>query len=92
MASEAPEAPTPAAPLRALVVDDDKNIRATLAVCLEGIGCAVRTDASAATALSALAEAPSSSPSSTSGSTPRAASTCCRACSPSARASRWWWW
>jgi NtrC-family two-component system response regulator AlgB len=27
--------------LRVLVVDDDRNIRTTLAVCLEGAGCAV---------------------------------------------------
>jgi NtrC-family two-component system response regulator AlgB len=41
-------------PLRVLIVDDEKNIRATLAVCLEGIGCEVAEAASGATALAAL--------------------------------------
>ncbi len=32
---------TPAKGLRVLVIDDEKNIRATLALCLEQIGCEV---------------------------------------------------
>ena len=40
--------------LRVLVVDDEKNIRTTLALALEGMGCAVGL---AATAESALAQA-----------------------------------
>lgn len=43
---------TPA--LRVLVIDDEKNIRATLALCLEGMGCAVTGVASADAALDAL--------------------------------------
>ena len=35
------------AALRALVVDDEKNIRTTLAVCLEGLGCQVAVAATA---------------------------------------------
>jgi NtrC-family two-component system response regulator AlgB len=42
--------------LRALVVDDDKNIRVTLGACLEAAGCEVRQAASAEAALAALAE------------------------------------
>jgi NtrC-family two-component system response regulator AlgB len=48
-----------AAPLRALVVDDEKNIRATLAVCLEGLGCAVQQASTADAALEALHHSPS---------------------------------
>jgi NtrC-family two-component system response regulator AlgB len=44
--------------LRVLVVDDDRNIRATLAVCLEGIGCRVTQAASADAALDAVRERP----------------------------------
>jgi NtrC-family two-component system response regulator AlgB len=44
--------------LRVLVIDDDKNIRVTLGVCLEGMGCEVRTLGSAEAALAALAAAP----------------------------------
>jgi len=44
--------------LRVLVIDDDKNIRVTLGVCLEGMGCEVHTLASAEAALAALATAP----------------------------------
>lgn len=40
---------------RVLVIDDEKNIRATLTVCLEGIGCQVTPAASAEAALGALA-------------------------------------
>jgi NtrC-family two-component system response regulator AlgB len=39
---------------RVLVVDDEKNIRATLEVCLEGMGCAVKTAATADAALAAV--------------------------------------
>jgi NtrC-family two-component system response regulator AlgB len=42
--------------LRALVIDDDKNIRVTLGACLENMGCEVRHAASAEAALAALAE------------------------------------
>jgi NtrC-family two-component system response regulator AlgB len=38
---------------RVLVADDEKNIRATLALCLEGMGCEVTGVASAAAALDA---------------------------------------
>ena len=41
-------------PLRVLVVDDEKNIRTTLALCLEGLGCRVAQAASSAAALEAL--------------------------------------
>jgi NtrC-family two-component system response regulator AlgB len=40
--------------LRALLVDDDRNIRATLQVCLEGIGCQVTAVGSADAALAAV--------------------------------------
>jgi len=40
--------------LRVLVVDDEKNIRATLAVCLEGLGCRVAQAANGAAALDAV--------------------------------------
>ncbi len=43
----------PANPLRVLVVDDEKNIRSTLTVCLEGMGCEVAEAASGAAALAA---------------------------------------
>lgn len=45
----------PAKGLRVLVIDDEKNIRATLALCLEQIGCEVTAVASAEAALDALA-------------------------------------
>jgi NtrC-family two-component system response regulator AlgB len=41
-----------------LVVDDERNIRATLAVCLEGLGCRVAQAATGAAALEALRLAP----------------------------------
>jgi len=41
-------------PLRVLVVDDEKNIRATLAACLEGMGCRVAAVATASEALVTL--------------------------------------
>jgi NtrC-family two-component system response regulator AlgB len=40
-------------PLRVLIVDDEKNIRSTLAVCLEGMGCEVAEAASSTAALAA---------------------------------------
>ena len=43
--------------LQVLVVDDEKNIRATLAVCLEGIGCSVTAVGSAAAARDAAERA-----------------------------------
>jgi NtrC-family two-component system response regulator AlgB len=46
---------TPARGLRALVIDDEKNIRATLTLCLEQFGCEVTAAASAESALDALA-------------------------------------
>jgi len=50
------EAPLPA--LRVLVVDDEKNIRVTLAVCLEAMGCTVAQAATSGAALDALAAHP----------------------------------
>jgi two-component system, NtrC family, response regulator AlgB len=44
--------------LRALVVDDEKNIRTTLTVCLEGLGCQVAQASTGAAALEALRLAP----------------------------------
>ena len=44
--------------LRVLVVDDEKNIRATLALCLEQAGCAVTALSSAEGALAALTRQP----------------------------------
>jgi NtrC-family two-component system response regulator AlgB len=44
--------------LRVLVVDDEKNIRATLSLCLEQTGCTVTAVSSAANALDALAREP----------------------------------
>jgi NtrC-family two-component system response regulator AlgB len=43
---------------RVLVVDDEKNIRATLALCLEEAGCQVESVATGAAALTALERAP----------------------------------
>ncbi|WP_309892243.1 sigma-54 dependent transcriptional regulator [Archangium sp.] len=45
-------------PMRVLVVDDERNIRTTLRMCLEGLGCEVREAATAEAALAALAQAP----------------------------------
>lgn len=39
--------------LRALVVDDERNIRTTLSICLEGLGCTVRAADGSAAALAA---------------------------------------
>jgi len=44
----------PRAPMRVLVVDDERNIRKTLAVCLQGLGCAVTEAGTAEAALEAL--------------------------------------
>src|SRR5689334_22589622 len=44
--------------LRALVVDDEKNIRKTLEVYLEGMGCIVATAAGADTAMAAVEREP----------------------------------
>jgi two-component system, NtrC family, response regulator AlgB len=50
---------TPAQPtLRVLVVDDEPNIRDTLALCLEGSGCRVEKAATGAAALEALRLSP----------------------------------
>jgi two-component system, NtrC family, response regulator AlgB len=49
-----PKADARHAGLRALVIDDDKNIRTTLQVCLEGIGCKVMAVGSADAALAAV--------------------------------------
>lgn len=45
-------------PLRVLVIDDEKNIRATLTMCLESMGCEVVAVASSAAALAALTRQP----------------------------------
>jgi two-component system, NtrC family, response regulator AlgB len=42
------------ATLRALVIDDEKNIRTTLALCLEGLGCKVEQAANSNAAVEAL--------------------------------------
>jgi len=47
---------TSEAKLRVLVIDDEKNIRTTLAFCLEQIGCQVTTVASSDSALEALSQ------------------------------------
>jgi NtrC-family two-component system response regulator AlgB len=45
-------------PLHVLVIDDERNIRQTLAICLEGFGCQVEQAATGAAALDALRRAP----------------------------------
>jgi len=57
MQAESPEQALES-PLRVLVIDDDKNIRVTLGVCLEGMGCETREAPNADAALAALAERP----------------------------------
>jgi NtrC-family two-component system response regulator AlgB len=49
-----PPANDPARALRVLVIDDEKNIRATLTLCLEGLGCQVKAAADAEGALRLL--------------------------------------
>ncbi len=44
--------------MRVLVVDDERNIRTTLRMCLEGLGCEVREAATPEAALAALAQGP----------------------------------
>ncbi|MFZ2088185.1 MAG: sigma-54 dependent transcriptional regulator [Desulfobaccales bacterium] len=56
-AAPSPKSPN-AAPLRVLVVDDEKNIRITLTAYLEGMGCRVMAVATAGSALSALESQP----------------------------------
>lgn len=47
-----------ASPLRVLVIDDEKNIRTTLALCLEGLGCRVAQASDGAGAIEALRHEP----------------------------------
>jgi NtrC-family two-component system response regulator AlgB len=47
---------SPRANLRVLVIDDEKNIRATLSMCLEQIGCQVTAVSTVASALTELAQ------------------------------------
>ncbi len=54
-AAESKNQPMPRG-MRALIVDDEKNIRRTLAVCLESIGCEVTAVASAEAALAAVGQ------------------------------------
>jgi len=53
-----PHTPAALPAWRVLVVDDERNIRATLGLCLEGMGCEVRGVATPDAALAALAERP----------------------------------
>ncbi|HXV79274.1 MAG TPA: sigma-54 dependent transcriptional regulator [Candidatus Binatia bacterium] len=48
----------PAHKLRVLVIDDEKNIRATLSLCLEQLGCAVTAVSAPEAALAALRQQP----------------------------------
>jgi len=48
----------PANRLRVLIIDDEKNIRATLSLCLEQMGCAVTAVSTAEAALAALQQQP----------------------------------
>jgi len=52
------EANTTRRAMRVLVVDDERNIRKTLAVCLESLGCTVTECGSAAAAIESLARLP----------------------------------
>jgi len=45
-------------PMRVLIVDDERNIRKTLSVCLQSMGCEVTETGSVASALEAVARAP----------------------------------
>lgn len=49
-----PKAPQTGQGLRVLVIDDQKNIRQTLALCLEQTGCEVQQASSSAAALLAV--------------------------------------
>ena len=49
---------SPAQALAVLIIDDEKNIRATLAVCLEALGCQVTGVTSAEEAVAAIARQP----------------------------------
>ncbi len=49
---------TEALPLRVLVIDDERNIRQTLGICLEGFGCKVEQVATGAAAVEALRREP----------------------------------
>ena len=53
-----PAGPSANNKLRVLVIDDEKNIRATLSLCLEQMNCEVTAAASAEGALAALAQSP----------------------------------
>ena len=44
--------------MRVLVVDDERNIRKTLSVCLQGLGCQVTETGSSASALEAIGRSP----------------------------------
>ncbi|HTS79775.1 MAG TPA: sigma-54 dependent transcriptional regulator [Myxococcaceae bacterium] len=58
MGAPPPDGAAPGAPDRVLVVDDERNIRSMLRVCLEQAGCEVREAGSADAALAALASGP----------------------------------
>ncbi len=49
---------TERSPLRVLVVDDERNIRQTLAICLEGFGCTAEQVATGTAAIDALRREP----------------------------------
>jgi NtrC-family two-component system response regulator AlgB len=49
---------TPSNKLRVLIIDDEKNIRATLSLCLEQMGCAVTAVSTPEAALAALRQQP----------------------------------
>ncbi len=53
-AAAAPEPDVAPVPLRVLVIDDERNIRTTLELCLEALGCHVAQAANGAAALEAL--------------------------------------
>ena len=44
--------------MRVLIVDDERNIRKTLSVCLQGLGCQVTESGSTASAIEAIARSP----------------------------------
>ena len=48
----------PSRPLRVLIADDEKNIRSTLRICLEGLGCVVIEAANAESALIQVGQQP----------------------------------